>query len=257
MALWPIAYTLKFDSSRALDIEMGRSRVLIPANALVGPKGVKPGTAVSLRYTWFDVTDAFQRSCAPGDFTSELRDGTFQRLGSYGIFDMDIRDSGGGPLSLKRGAKIDLSIPVPPKLAKRPPKKVGFYDFDAVSGRWLPGGAFNFNPHTLTWNGKITRVPGQYNLDDPLTTCCVTIKVIRINDGVPMAGFSVTADGGNYTCTGTTNVDGLVCLIVEMSSTFTVTASGSIGTSDYGTPNPPTLMSPAINSDQDDCGGPC
>jgi hypothetical protein len=256
VALWPIAYTLKFDPSKALDIEMGRSRVLIPANSLIGPKGEKPGTAVSLRYTLFDVSNAFQRSCAPGDFTSQSPDGTFQRLESYGIFDFDIRDSGGRPLSLKRGAKIDLSIPLPTKLAKRPPKKMGFYEFNAVSGRWIPGGTFIFNPSTLTYNGDHHSSGGQYNLDHWLTECCITIKVINISTGAPMDGFWVQADGGQYTSWGTTNADGLVCLIVEMNSTFIVTANGTVGTSDYGTPNPPTLTSPNINSHQSDCGDP-
>src|ERR1700692_3694071 len=56
--LWPIAYGVKFDTARDLDIELGESHVQLPAHALAGPGHEKPNGLAQLHYTWFDVTNA-------------------------------------------------------------------------------------------------------------------------------------------------------------------------------------------------------
>jgi|SRR6185437_3401504 len=87
IVIWPIAYRVRFDPSRELDIELGSSRIRIPENGLTGRGGKKFNGAVELQFTLFDITSPFQRAAASGDFSGRLPDGRIQRLNSYGIFD--------------------------------------------------------------------------------------------------------------------------------------------------------------------------
>lgn len=264
--LWPIAYRVKFDPSRDLDIEFESSRIQVPANALTGPSG-KPFTdPVELRFTCFDVTSPFQRSAASGDFSGQLLDRSIRRLNSYGIFDFGVNDLKGRSMSLRSGASIDLAIAVPPKLASNAPRQMGFFDFDALTGRWIQVSNFEFVPSTLTYNGSVTiLVSGPHNLDEPQDITCVTIKVVDYYGPTPMpnafvtAYGGVTAGGGMYTTTGITDSNGLVCLLVQRNASFTVDASGTTaGGSSYGTnPSPQgPFTSPNFSSGAGDCGNP-
>lgn len=255
--VWPIAYRLKFDSSRELDLELGSSRIKIPANVLNGPNGENLNEPVVLRFTLFDITNQSQREAAPGDFSGQLLDGSVRRLNSFGIFDLDLRDFKGRSLSLRRGAKIELSIAIPPKLAGRAPRQVGFFDFDAETGRWIQIGNFALAPNTLTYNGSVTSFGGAHNLDSAQDTTCVTVQVVNMSGGAGMPNFSVTAHGPQYSSNGTTNASGFACLLVQRNASFTVDAWGTVGTSHYMTPTPATLTSPNFSSGAADCGNGC
>jgi hypothetical protein len=250
VVMWPIAYRVKFDPSRDLDVELGLSRIRIPANAIAGPDGNKPGGPVALQYTWFDVSSPLQRAAAPGDFSGQMRDRSVRRLNSFGIFDIAVLDSKGRALGLGRGASIDLSIPVPRKLAPKAPRQIGFFDFDTVSGYWIEAGHYDFSADTLHYNGTITRLPGVHNLDDPQDTTCVTVQVLNMWDSLPLPNMTVTAAGANYTSTGITNASGYVCLLVQRNASFSVNAYGG----NYMTPSPATFTSPNFSSAASDCG---
>lgn len=254
--IWPIAYQCKFNPSQELDIVLGGSRIQVPANALVGIDGKKIKDSAILQFTWFDVTKQFDRAAASGDFTGKMLDGKITRLNSYGIFDLGLFDQKGRSLKLQSGAVIDLSIPVPPKLIKQSPKSVGFFSFDTSSGIWVQSGNFNFIPRTLTYNGSITRFGGSHNLDDPQDTTCVTIQVVRMWDNAPMPDFYVIANGSQWYSWGTTDANGFVCLLVQRNASFTAESSGSLGMSDYDTPEPATFTAPDFSSGEIDCGNP-
>lgn len=254
--IWPIAYQCKFNPSQDLDIVLGGSRIQVPANALVGIDGKKIKDSARLQFTWFDVTNQLHRAAASGDFTGKMLDGKITRLNSYGIFDLGLFDQKDQLLKLRPGAVIDVSIPIPLKLIKQAPKSVGFFSFDTSSGIWVQSGNFDFIPKTLTYNGKVTRFGGLHNLDDPQDTTCVTIQVVRMWDNAPMPNFSVVAHGLQYDSFGTTNANGFVCLLVQRNASFTAESSGSIGSSDYGTPYPATFIAPDFSSVLNDCGDP-
>ncbi|HBB88250.1 MAG TPA: hypothetical protein DC047_11600 [Blastocatellia bacterium] len=257
VVVWPIAYRVKFDPSRELDIELGSSRIHIPADALTGPGGKKISGFVGLQFTLFDITSPFQRAAASGDFSRQLPDGKIQRLNSYGIFDFGVRDLKEGPLSLRNGAKINLFIAVPSRLVEHAPRQVGFFNFDTLSGMWIPVGTFDFVPSTLTYNGHVTvLVVGAHNLDNDQDTTCVTVQVINFYDGSGVPFFFVSAQGLQYSSTGITDANGFVCLLVEKNATFTVTAQGSMGGNSWGTPHPSTFTSPNLVSGAGDCGDP-
>lgn len=260
--IWPIAYRVKFDPSHEFDVDLGGSRIQIPANALTAPDSDNLKNLAELRFTLFDVTDSTQRAAAPGDFSGQLLDHSIRRLNSYGIFDLGVYDLKGRPLGLRNGTKVDLSIAVPLKLADKTPKQVGFFDFDLSTGRWIQIGNSDFTPTTGTYHISVIRFPGPdgstaHNLDDPQDTTCVTIKVIDSYDGSALPYFNVTAQGLTYSASAVTDANGFACLLVDRNATFSVTAQGSIGGSAMATPQPLHFMSPNISSGIQDCGNPC
>jgi hypothetical protein len=257
VVIWPVAYQVKFDPARELDLELGASRIQIPAGALAGPGGEKARGPAALRFTCFDVTSRFQRAAAPGDFSGRLRDQKICRLNSYGIFDLDLLDLQGGRLSLRPEAAIRLAIAIPPRLAAQAPHRVGYFDFDAPLGLWIETGGFDLSPNGLTYNGSVTSFGGAHNLDDPQDTVCVTLKVENYQ-GYPMPNASVIAHGAQYDSYGTSDANGLVCLLVQKNATFTVTASGMSGSSYFSTiPGvQQSFTSPNFSSGSSACGDP-
>jgi hypothetical protein len=256
--IWAIAYRVGFDTSRDLDVQLGGSTIQIPANALVAIKTKKPVARAEVRFTWFDVTNRFDRAAAPGDFSGRYPDGTVRRLDSYGIFDLDIAGRGGESLALRPDARIALAVAVPEKLVRRAPRSVGFFDFDTASGIWIHVGSFDFVPSTLTYNGSITRFGGAQNCDEPQDVVCITVQVISVWNSAPMPNMSVVAHGGQYDSYGTTDANGFVCLLVQKNSSVTLEAYGSVGSSFWMTPPwmQPTFATPNITSGAGDCGDP-
>jgi hypothetical protein len=256
VVIWPVAYRIRFDASRPLDVQLGSSRIVVPARALKSRAGKTVSVSAQLEFTLLDVTNPLQQAAASGDFTGRLPDGKLRRLNSWGIFDFDIHDAKGTSFTLRDGAEIELSIAIPFRLVKRAPARVGYYDFDPASGIWMHAGTFGWVPSTLAYNGTVKRFGGAHNLDDPQDTTCVTVQVINLYNGSGLPNMSVTAHGLQYASYGTTNANGFVCLVVDRNANFTVTAQGSVGGTFWGTPQPVVLMSPNIASTASDCGNP-
>lgn len=247
---------MKFDPARDLDIELGGTRIQIPADALTGPGGAKLGEAVALRFTLFDVTSAFQRAAAPGDFSGRLLDRSIRRLNSYGIFSGGLHDLKGRPASLRRGASINLAVAMPPRLVTDAPRQVGYFDFDAAAGLWNQVGNFDFVPDTLTYNGSVTSFGGEHNLDNPQDTVCVTLHVQDfLGNAIPNA--TVVAHGAQYSSPGTTNASGDVCVLVQRNAGFWAEAYGQTSGGTYYTSAPfgqQNFTSPNFSSGAGDCG---
>jgi hypothetical protein len=235
-------------------VQLGSSRIVVPARALKSRAGKTVSVSAQLQFTLLDVTNPLQQAAASGDFTGRLPDGNLRRLNSWGIFDFAIYDAKGTSFTLRDGAEIELSIAIPPRLVKRAPARVGYYDFDPATGIWMHAGTFGWVPSTLTYNGTVKRFGGAHNLDDPQDTTCVTVQVINLYNGAGLPNMSVTAQGLQYASYGTTNANGFVCLVVDRNANFTVTAQGSVGGTFWGTPHPVVLMSPNIASTASDCG---
>lgn len=256
IVVWPVAYRILFDPASDMDVELGGARICIYKDTIVDKNQKKISGKIQLSFTLFDVTDQIQRAAASGDFSGKMLNGSFRRLNSYGIFQLEIRDQKNRSLMLKRGAKIDLSIPVPVQLANQAPEKISYFDLENVSGSWVEVGAFEFDQKKLSYNGSVTSFGGVHNLDDPQDTVCVTIRVVRYSDSMPIPNANVTAGGLQYSSTATTNVAGYACLLVQRNAQFSVTAYADIGTSHYATISATTFSSPNFSSGAGDCGDP-
>lgn len=254
--IWPNAYRCRFNPSHDFDVSLGGARIQVPADSLSGFDKKKTNYTAELQFTLFDVTNPFHRRAASGNFSGKLLNGKMTRLNSFGIFDLGLTDETNKALILRRDAKINLSIPIPSRLAKLTPNSTGFFSFDTKLGIWIQSGNFNLVSSTQTYNGSVTSFGGVHNLDDPQDTTCIKLKVVRMWDSAPMANFHVYVDGLQYFSEGWTDANGFVCLLVQRNASFTAIAEGTIGMSDYGTPNPPTFTSPDFSSGAGDCGNP-
>jgi len=256
VVVWPVAHRVKFDPARDFETSFERSRIRIPANALAGPNGAPVTGPAELRFTLFDVTSALQRAAAPGDFSARFDRG-IRRLDSYGIFSGELRDAGGQPLTVRPGAAIQLAIAVPRLLLKKPPRQVGFFDFEAATGRWVQTGGFSFAPETLTYNGSVNRFNVAHNLDVPAETVCIVLHVVQAWNGSAVPNATVIAHGPGYSSQGTTNANGDVCLLVDRNASFWAEAYGQNSSSSYyssGAFPQQNFMSPNFESTAADCG---
>jgi hypothetical protein len=86
------------------------------------------------------------------------------------------------------------------------------------------------------------------------TTTCITIQVLSVFDSSPVSNFTVIAESPQGNVTGTTDANGLVCLIVKIDTVYTVWAYGSLWGSSWATPDPITVTSPSWGAGPDDCG---
>jgi hypothetical protein len=260
VVIWPVAYRIKFDPARELDIELGTSHVVIPANALSGPgKESFSGPAV-LRYTWFDVSDPLQRAAVPGNFAGRMLDRSVRRLNSFGIFDIAVTDARSRDLTLREGADVELAVPVPRALAAQAPTQVGFFDFELASGQWLQVGTAAIDPRALAYQVVIHRFAGPdgstaHNLDDPQDTTCVRVQVVSFFDNSGLPGLTAIAHGAQYDYQTITDANGYACFLVQRNGTFWVEAYGVYQSTYWGASGGPTFTAP--NTSHPDCSDPC
>jgi hypothetical protein len=256
VVVWPVAHRVKFDPTRDFNASFERSRIHIPANALTGPSGAPVAGPVELRFTLFDVTSALQRAAAPGDFSARFERG-IRRLDSYGIFSGDLRDANAQLLTLRPGAGIQMAIAIPQLLLKKPPRQVGFFDFEVATGLWIQTGQFTFAPATLTYNGSVQQFNVAHNLDVPAETVCIVLHVVQAWNGSAVPNATVIAHGPGYSSQGTTNANGDVCLLVDRNASFWAEAYGQNSSSSYyssGAFPQQNFTSPDFASTTADCG---
>lgn len=256
--LAPIAHSTTIDAQAGADLALGRTRLEVPSNAFVDERGRPVRGAVRLEYTLLDPSDAAQRSAAMGDYTGRMLDGgaPIRSLRSYGIFQIRAMDRTGKRLELAKGAGIRFTIQIAERQRINPPNRMGLFNFDRVEGRWVQQGWAELVPETLSYQGTFTQIDYGWNLDDPTTVTCVTVKVVKIWNGQPMGGITVTAKGDDYESSGPTNSDGLTCLLVRRNTLIHLSAYGEVGTSVWMTyPWVDTVVNvPDIASDASDCG---
>jgi hypothetical protein len=261
VVIWPIAHRVTINPTRDVDLNFDGSRIQVPANAIASPGGSRAAGAAVLAFTLFDVTIPLQRIAASGDYTGRMLDRRVRRLNSYGIFNVQLHDDKGQPLSLRRGARAEIALAVPKQLVKIAPKTIGFFEIDLADGRWNEIGTFTFSPPTLTYNGSLTQFNTDHNCDGAGETVCIVLHV-QTTANAPASNVNVYAHGVNsanapaYTSQGTTNANGDVCLLVQRNYGFWAEASGMVGSSyvSSGVFSQQNFTSPNLVSGAADCG---
>ena len=203
-------------------------RVTIPANAF---EGVRPGEVVNVSVTYYDPESNRQLSAAPGDFSATEQDGRASQLETAGMIDIRVTNAENTQLRLAEGRSVTVNFPDRDGPAS---DRWGLYRFDASTGTWVRTGDAPVDPDS-TQRAEIPSVDIPWNLDKPLITTCITVRV-QDGLGAAVAGEPVVALGINYRgpSTGQTDANGSVDLPVRSSSVVDVTA-GSV-TQTFTTP---------------------
>ena len=260
VVIWPRAAAVPLDAARGGRVSFPRGGgVTIAPNSLVYENGRTVRGKVMVSLTQLDVSDRAQLSAMAGDFKAQMADKSIRMLESFGVFELIVTDGEGQRLNLGRGNKANFDLPIRPVPGARLPRRTGLFSFDTAAGLWIEHGQVALT-EPLVYSGTIDNFDGSlWNTDNPLEVTCITVKFIDVfgsNQG-PIAGATVTATGVNYNAisTGTTNGDGLVCLLVKINSWITINAYDPL----Y--PNSPPIgplnvMSPNIISNGSDCGDP-
>ena len=252
----PITNRVTFDARQGLTISFGRTGIRIGPGTLIDGQGKPLGEGAVLEFTLLDVTNPSERLAIPGDFKGLMRDRSVVQLNSFGVFELNVLDRKGRAAALVRGETIDLSIAVPERLAPKAPKAIPFFDFDRSTGNWVEVGSFEWARSTLTYNGRVERLGGAQNLDDPTMVTCVTIRTVDAFFHNPLPFASVTAQLSQSTSYGVSDANGYVCLLVERNAPFSVSGGLVLGGSHYMSVVPMNFMAPDIQSGAADCGDP-
>lgn len=217
----------------------GGGRVVFPPNAFAG---VAAGEPVTVRATYIDPASPAQLATAPGDFTAVTFGGTLESLETFGMADVDVRDTRGNRLELASGQAAQIRFP-----ARGGVSTAGLWDFDPQTGRWIEEGRVSLSPDSTTLNATVRTIRRGKNVDVPIQRVCIEVEVLNLAK-LPRVNQFVTATGISYAgvTQGWTNNGGLVQLVVRASSLVSVAAgpaSQVVNTPAPGTPGCPRVAS--------------
>ena len=236
ITLAELDYTASFDAAdgHAFEIELGGPTVALPAGGFVDADGNAYTGNVNVEATFYDLESDFEDgnelNATPGDFTAIDGNGEYQRLESYGMFQVNLTDDAGNELNI--GATAATVIPLQ-GAGYAVGETMPMWSYDEVQGRWMEEGegmiielddgtlAVEFDaPHFSTWN-----------CDRPLPTHGCVTGVVQNSQGTPRQGATVRAIGISYisTTTARTNQNGEFCLEVKNGETVWIEISYSVG----------------------------
>ncbi|HXU30306.1 MAG TPA: carboxypeptidase-like regulatory domain-containing protein [Thermoanaerobaculia bacterium] len=257
IVIWPRATAMTVDAVAGGRVPFANGgSVTLPPNALVDNQGRPLTGSAQVSVTYLDVSDRAQRNAVPGDFTAKLRNGSEQRLESFGVFEIFVADGSGQRAELARGKTADVQIPIPRAFGDRAPERTRSFSFDPYYGYWHEEGMLVRNE--LIYSGKINQFDWSWNADDPLENTCMTFQVMSPNSTMPSTipepNCLVEATGVNYgsVSTGYTDNQGLVCLLVKRNEPVSVKA---ISTNSVNYQSIPVILqSPNFSASASDCG---
>ena len=217
--IWPRAARVSLDARRGGKLTFPGGTVNFPARALVDERGRAINGKVRVSFSALDVSDRRQLRSAPGDFTARMRDNSIRQLETFGVFEVFVEDASGRRANLAPGQNATVELSIPQELRRRAPASVGLFSFDQNSGRWIEEGTIKRPPRQTSFEFLIHNIRPPWNVDMPLNTTCITLKILK-EDGSPApVGTRVEAEGVDYSGTSptgyVTNSMGEVCLSVK------------------------------------------
>ncbi len=236
ITLAELDYTASFAAAdgHSFEIELGGPTVELPAAGFVDAAGNAYTGNVNVEATFYDLESDFEDgneiNATPGDFTAIDGNGEYQRLESYGMFQVNLTDDAGNELNIATTAATVIPLQGAGYAAG---ETMPMWSYDEVEGRWMEEGegtiielddgtlAVSFEaPHFSTWN-----------CDRPLPTHGCVTGTVRNAAGTPRQGATVRAVGISYisTTTARTNQNGEFCLEVKNGETVWVEISYSVG----------------------------
>lgn len=131
-----------FDSKAGTKVMIGNAWVEIQANGVVyKDNGKDYNGPVKISVVFYNPDDPTFRAIMPGgDLMGITKDGSIAQLLSYGMLDVELRDTKGKPLQLKDGKPATLSFPVPQSKSQFTPDTIPLWWFDEEKGLWKEEG---------------------------------------------------------------------------------------------------------------------
>jgi hypothetical protein len=196
--------------------------IIIPANAVVNAAGA-PVSSYTVELTTLLPSDPNYSSLFPGKFLGGSTPGSTanpQPLISYGVVNVDLKDSQGNKVFLASGAKATINFPIDP--AHDPgTSTVPIWYLDENTGVWIQEGTAAKSgsfytadvSHLTPWNVDIM-------MPDRSTK---VVEVVGL-DGALVQNAFVIVEGTGYRQTGYTGSAGTVSLVTRGNDTIRVWA---------------------------------
>jgi hypothetical protein len=214
---------LPFDAENGDEVYKDRVHLTIPENALVDSEGnpvtndpQKPKAVITPLNPSTDQLDAM-----PGPLMGVL-EGDTEATPMQSVFMADIKfRQGGERLQVAEGKSVRLEYVLPDDLQEQYSigDEIEAYWYDRQAGQWMQEGKGEVGESTyasdrLAWFVDVSHFTW-WNCDEPWTDKnCLNVNVIRADDGSPVGGASVYAEGVTYNGTShaTTGSAGYACL---------------------------------------------
>ncbi|MEL6180925.1 MAG: carboxypeptidase-like regulatory domain-containing protein, partial [Myxococcota bacterium] len=192
--------------------------------ALVDPQGASVSGQVEVFLTPIDASDPEEQQAAPGALQAVDGQEQPQKLESFGMMDIAIRQEGRS-LELAPGQSMDIQIPAVAQMEEEPPETMPLWSFDEDTAVWRQEGDMTWDAASDTWSANITRM-ASWNADRVQETTCIRGLVIDEDTGEPLPGAAVLGFGVDYQSSDATWTDaqGRFVLLVRTSSTTRVEA---------------------------------
>lgn len=172
---------------------------------------------VDVGVTAFDPTVANQRAAFPGNFAGVV-DGQEQPFKSFGFMDATVTQDGE---DLSIGSTAQIEIPIPASQASSAPDTMDAWYFDTDQGKWIQDGTLT---KVATNGGYVYRKNvshfSTWNADYLYQEAYKSGKVVD-EEGNPVEGATVVAEGDGWRNETTTDSNGEYTLAVEPNSPIT------------------------------------
>ncbi len=146
---------------------------------------------VNVYMDYLDPTDENLQDYMPGDLVGVNTDNEEQLLVSYGMFNVELEDENGRPISLD--GEATLSMAVPSELVAAAPATIPLWYFDEISGNWIEEGMATLEGDVYV--GTVTHFT-LWNCDAPFDL--VTINgIINTNGSADALTVRITRADGN------------------------------------------------------------
>lgn len=231
LSMLSVDYTTTFDASVSSNIADPNSPAAVDlgaVNALVDSSGTLPTGSVTSKMTVIDPTQ--DASVMPGDFSTDLGDGTMGSIESFGAMTVTFEDNSGNELNLGSGQTATVRIPLQDK-SGTPPTTIPLYYYDEQSGEWVEEGSASLvdtgDPNTSYYEGTVTHF-STWNADKIYDRVFIN-GCVEDFAGNPITGITVTATGDDYSgsATATTDANGNFSVAAKQNSTVLVNASSN------------------------------
>jgi len=119
----------------------GGVKLIFPANGITTESGQPYSGDMRVFARYLDPTDPNLALNMPGDLRGIDLGGVERALATYGMVGVELESSGGQPLRIAQGSKVELHMPIVPSQRQNAPAYIPLWHFDVQQARWIEEGS--------------------------------------------------------------------------------------------------------------------